>query len=206
MEVSNFILSKKNDDFLYRVKLVPNKVLNKMTDYIIVSVDDSINCNLSFKKNINRETINNQYSLTKDELKRYINFLNKINHKLINDISIESEEFNVENGEKIVIDSLNENCIKMCSIKNYGSNQKRNFFMLFKDELTIYIKVLEQIYFGNRPVVKYDSQFLLNPITKKERDEIYLEALYVFANGALDLKNRANFDAISREIRNIAMH
>lgn len=203
MEISNFVLSKREDDFSYQIKLIPNKVLNKMTDYIIVSFDDLINCNLSFKKNVNREIIDNQYSLTKDELERYINFLNGINDKLVNNEHIDFREFNIKDGEKIVINSLKRNCVKMCSIKNDKDKQSRNFFVLFKDELAAYIKVLKKVYFGDKPAVKYDSEFLLNPITKKERDEIYLEALYVLANGTLDLKDKEKFEVISSEIKSL---
>jgi hypothetical protein len=203
MEISKFILPKIEDDSSYQIKLIPDKVLNKMTDYIIVSFNDLINCNLSFKKNINRQIIDNQYSLTRDELKRYINFLNKINNRFMNNEHIEYKEFIIKNGEKIVINSLNQDCVKMCSIKNNVDKQNRNFFVLFKDEFTTYIKVLKQVYFGNKPKIKYDSEIFLNPITKKERDEIYLEALYVFANGALDLKDKRRFEAISSEIKSL---
>ncbi|AYD39974.1 hypothetical protein D4Z93_05375 [Clostridium fermenticellae] len=203
MEISNFILSKVEDDFSYQIKLIPNKVLNKMTDYIIVSFDDLINCSLSFKKNVNREIIDNQYSLTKNELEKYINFLNRINDKLTHDEHIDLQEFRIKDGEKIVINSLKRNCIKMCSIKNGEDRQSRNFFVLFKDELAAYIKVLKKVYFGDKPAAKYNSEFLLKPITKKEYDEIYLEALYVMADGALDLKDKEKFEVISSKIKSL---
>ncbi|MBV7276503.1 IDEAL domain-containing protein [Clostridium sp. PL3] len=207
MKINNFILSgsSESEDFEYGMEILPKKIPNKLTDRINVSIEKKIigknRYNLSFKRKVKFEIINNNYNLSKEIFGKYINFL----VSFIYGLSKSKEEFNIENQGRIMISFLNEEFIKIVAIVNNNDNSNKVFFTLSKQELLIYIEILKNIYFERYVDIysNYQMNYLVNPITKEERKNIYVGALYAFIDSALDNRDEDMFYQLSKEINTI---
>lgn len=211
MKINNFVLyeNSKNDSFAYGTKFIPKRTLNKSTDSMVASIEKYISgkdaYNVSFKKNNNGKTHSNSYSFTKEVFKQYIDFLTNFTIDAANNQSNLEKSFTVESEGEIILSSLDKEHVKICSVKNKQNSSSRIFFTLLKKELLTYINVLENIYEGKEIMssLGYEMGFLINPLSKKERDELYLSTLYALADGALDGKDEKAFYNISKEIKRV---
>lgn len=210
MEINNFILPNysKGDNFEYGIKIVPKRIPDRLTDSIIVSIEKNIKgknrYNLCFKRKRELEVINNSYSLSKEVFREYISFLVEFTNEL-NGENKNNKEFNIKNQGKIIISSLNKEYIKISSIKVINNSSVRVFFTLSEKELLTYINVLKDIYLEKciNNYLIYQMNYLVNPLTKEERKNLYIGALYAFADSALDNRDKNRFDMLSKEIRKI---
>ncbi len=210
MEINNFILPNysKGDNFEYGIKIVPKRIPDRLTDSIIVSIEKNIKgknrYNLCFKRKRDLKVINNSYSLSKEVFREYISFLVEFANEL-NGENKNNKEFNIKNQGKIIISSLNKEYIKISSIKVINNSSVRVFFTLSEKELLTYINVLKDIYLEKciNNYLIYQMNYLVNPLTKEERKNLYIGALYAFADSALDNRDKNRFDMLSKEIRKI---
>ncbi|MBI6875520.1 hypothetical protein [Clostridium aciditolerans] len=210
MEINNFILPNysKDDNFEYGIKIVPKRIPDRLTDSIIVSIEKNIKgknrYNLCFKRKRDLEVINNSYSLSKEVFREYISFLVEFANEL-NGENKNNKEFNIKNQGKIIISSLNKEYIKISSIRVNNNSSVRVFFTLLEKELLTYINVLKDIYLEKciNNYLIYQMNYLVNPLTKEERKNLYIGALYAFADSALDNRDKNRFDMLSKEIRKI---
>lgn len=210
MEINNFILPNysKGDNFEYGIKIVPKRIPDRLTDSIVVSIEKNIKgknrYNLCFKRKRDLEVINNSYSLSKEVFKEYISFLVEFANEL-NGENKNNKEFNIKNQGKIIISSLNKEYIKISSIRVNNNSSVRVFFTLSEKELLTYINVLKDIYLEKciNNYLIYQMNYLVNPLTKEERKNLYIGALYAFADSALDNRDKKRFDMLSKEIRKI---
>lgn len=210
MEINNFILPNysKGDNFEYGIKIVPKRIPDRLTDSIIVSIEKNIKgknrYNLCFKRKRELEVINNSYSLSKEVFKEYISFLVKFVNEL-NEENKNNKEFNIKNQGKIIISSLNKEYIKISSTRVNNNSSVRVFFTLSEKELLTYINVLKDIYLEKciNNYLIYQMNYLVNPLTKEERKNLYIGALYAFADSALDNRDKKRFDMLSKEIGKI---
>lgn len=211
MEISSYTLSRDNEGekFEYGIKLMPHRTLDKFTDSMVISKEKSVVnkdiYNICFKRRQGVKVVLNNFTLNEECFKQYIDFLINFNKSFDSiDENIESE-FIINNGDKIIISSLNKDYIKISSEKVGNSSLNKVFFTLFKTELQAYIKVLKSIYSKEETVssLGYQMSYLINPLSKAERDSLYLEALYVFIDNALENRNKYAFDMLSREVQRI---
>lgn len=204
MKISNFVLSRNTIDnrFKYGIKFVPEKVLNKYLDYMLVVLkklnEKEDGFNLTFKK----DKLFNNIQLSSNEFKTYINMLYDFYNSSEKEESLEVEFIARNSKDKIILTSLNDDHIKVCSIKENFSEEKRVFFILMKEELIDYITSLNAVYREN------EIQRNLNGVSKgfirkSEREALYLQTLYIWANQALDNKDIKSFELISSEIKKI---
>ena len=211
MEISSYILSKhsESEKFEYGVKLMPNRTLDKFTDSMVISKEKSISnidvYNICFKRRQGFRIVLNNFSLSQDCFKQYLNFLIRFNEKNQELETNIKSEFVIQNWGKIILSSLNKDYIKISSEKVDSSSLDKVFFTLLKTELLSYIKVLENIYLGKETAssLSYEMGHLINPLSKKERDNLYLDALYVFIDSALDNRNKHAFDMLSKEVQRV---
>lgn len=211
MKINNFVLyeNSKNDSFAYGTKFIPKRTLNKLTDSMVASIEKYVSgkdtYNISFKKNNNGKTHSNSYSFTKKIFKQYIDFLTNFTIDAANNQSNLEKSFTVEPEGEIILSSLDKDHVKICSVKHKQNSSSRIFFTLLKKELLTYINVLENIYAGKEIMssLGYEMGFLINPLSKKERDELYLSTLYALADGALDGRDEKAFYNISKEIKRV---
>lgn len=211
MEINSFILSKCSDveKFEYGVKLMPSRTLDKLTDSMIISREKNISkidCyNICFKKRQGTKVILNSFILSEKDFKRYIDFLTSFNEELSKGAKNIKSEFIVDNGGRITLSFLNKDYIKISSekVKNIAFNKV--FFTLLRRELSVYIKVLSDIYSGKEIAssLNYSMGHLVNPLSKAERKQLYLDALYAFVDSALDHRNKVVFDMLSKEIQKV---
>lgn len=210
MEINNFILPNysKDDNFEYGIKIVPKRIPDKLTDSIIVSIEKNIKgknrYNLCFKRRRELDVINNSYSLSKEVFEEYISFLIRFVNNL-NEYNKNNMEFNIRNQGKIIISSLNKEYIKISSTRINDNSSTKVFFTLAERELLTYIDVLKDIYREKciDSYLNYQMNYLVNPLTKEERKSLYIDALYAFADNALDNRDKKRFDMLSKEITKI---
>jgi hypothetical protein len=211
MEINDFILSKHNDveKFEYGVKLMPKRTLDKLTDSMIISKEKNVNktdvYNICFKRRQGLRIVLNNFTLSEKSFKEYMDFLLGFNGKFIKTEKNIKSEFIVDNGGKITLSSLNKDYIKISSEKVENSSLDKVFFTLLRAELLVYIEVLNNIYSGKEIVssLNYSMGYLINPLSKAEREQLYLDALYAFIDSALDHRNRQAFDMLSREVQRV---
>nr|WP_241393025.1 IDEAL domain-containing protein [Clostridium tetanomorphum] len=151
--------------------------------------------NLCFK----RSNEFNNFVFTQNKFTHYINFLKKVYFNVKNSLDIE-EEFLVKEGQKIVISSLNENYLKICSIKENKISNSRVFFVLSKEEIGEYLIALNAFY-RERRIVEELNKTTTGFLRKIEKDKLYLNALYILINEALDSRNENMFKILSKEIK-----
>lgn len=204
MKINNFVLPKNTlgNRFKYGIKFIPERTLNKYLDYILFVVkNDHIGkevYNLCFK----RGNVFNNLVFSQNSLKEYIDFLGNVyNSTFSNNLNIE-EEFCIKEGQKIVISSLNDNYLKICSVKEGMGNSLRVFFVLSKEELGEYLASLNALYREIKIVKELE-----NPnrcfLRQKEKDNLYLDSLYILLDDALDRRDEEMFKLLSQEIKKI---
>ena len=211
MEINDFVLSKHSDaeKFEYGVKLMPKRTLDKLTDSMIISKEKNVNkmeiYNICFKRRQCLRIVLNNFSLSEKSFKEYIDFLLEFNGKLAKPEKNIKSEFIVDKGGKITLSSLNKDYIKISSEKLVNSSLDKVFFTLLRTELLVYIEVLNNIYSGKETVssLNYSMGYLINPLSKAEREQLYLDTLYIFIDCALDHRNRYAFDVLSKEVQRV---
>ncbi|MCT8977750.1 hypothetical protein N4T77_14210 [Clostridium sp. CX1] len=212
MKINSFLLSKydRGEQFEYGVKLIPNRTLDRLTDSMVISAEKNISgknlFNLCFNKRQEGKLINNKFILPEESFKEYITFLMGYCNKIKEHEKNKKTEFNIEGQGKIIISSLNKDIIKISSEKAEKDSKGKVFFTLLKTEMLQYIKALDDVYLGKEitSLLIYQMGYLNNPLSKKERDKLYLDALYVFADCALDYKDKESFQILSKEIKKIS--
>lgn len=209
MEINGFVLSKCNEveKFEYGVKLMPSRTLDKLTDSMIISREKNVNkvdsYNICFKRKQSSRVVLNNFILSEEAFKEYMDFLVSFNEKLLEGVI--KSELNVDKGGKITLSFLNKDYIKISSEKTENGSLNRVFFTLLRTELLVYIKVLNDIYSGKEIAssLNYSMGHLINPLSSLERKQLYLGALYAFVDSALDHKNKHAFDLLSKEIQQV---
>ncbi|MDF2879787.1 MAG: hypothetical protein K0R54_344 [Clostridiaceae bacterium] len=193
----------KSKKISYGMELVPQRALNKLTDKLKIYHHKYINgkdsyC-ICFCRKLDGELNKISIDLNYDKLQQYTLF---IKNYLLQCKSNESI-FNAGNSEIINIKSLDKSHVKLvCNT----TNGLKVFFSLHRYELKSYLKILESI-LNHREHENYANtnldfiaERILYPIKKCEKDKLYLNALYAFADGALDKKDKELFQVISKEI------
>ncbi|NMM64759.1 hypothetical protein HBE96_19315 [Clostridium sp. P21] len=211
MKINNFVLygNSEKDSFAYGTKFIPKRTLNKSTDFMIASVEKHVSgkdtYSILFKKHSNSKVHTNSYNFTKGDFKKYIDFLTEFTIDMIDNKSNLEKNFIVNGQVQITLNSLNKEYVKICAIKQKENYISRIFFTLLKKELLTYINILKNIYLGKEIVSSlcYEMGFLINPLSKQERDDLYLNTLYILADSALDTRNEMVFNSISREIQKV---
>lgn len=211
MEINDFVLSKSSqgEKFQYGVKLMPNRTLDKLTDRMIISKEKDISktdiYNIGFKRRQGHRIVSNNFTLCDKSFNQYMDFLLGFYESSFEVEKNIKSEFIIENWGKIILSSLNKDYIKISSEKTENSSLEKVFFALLKTELLVYIKILKNVYFGKEIAssLNYSMGYLINPLSKADRDHLYLEALYVFIDSALDHKNKCAFDMLSKEVQRI---
>lgn len=199
MKINNFIISKKNlnSKFKYGLKFIPERVLNKYSDYMLVIIrknfKDKNFYNICFKKSIGF----NNFTLNEEKFKEFINFLNSFYKTLWNEKKYDEFIIDDEN-RKIVLTILDETHIKISSVKE----EMRVFFVLNKEEFMEYILSLDSIYREGK-ILNNLKNLNMNFIKKEETNQLYLETLYVLLNNSIDDRDRERFNIISKEINRI---
>lgn len=204
MKISNFVLSRNKIDnrFKYGIKFVPEKTLNKYLDYMLVVLkrlnEKEDGFNLTFKK----DKLFNNIQLSANEFKTYINMVYDFYNSSEKEEGLEAEFITKNLNARINFTSLNDNYIKVCSIKESLNGEKRVFFILMREEFIEYITSLNALYRENqiqRNLNGESKEF----IRKSEKNAIYLQALYIWINQALDNKDIKAFELLSSEIKKI---
>ena len=211
MEINGFVLSKCNEveKFEYGVKLMPSRTLDKLTDSMIISREKNVNkmdsYNICFKRKQSNRVVLNNFILSEETFKEYMDFLLSFNEKLLKGERAVKSEFNVDKGGKITLSFLNKDYIKIYSEKTENGSLDKVFFTLLRTELLVYIKVLNDIYSGKEIAssLNYSMGHLINPLSSLERKQLYLGALYAFVDSALDHKNKHAFDLLVKEIQRV---
>lgn len=211
MEINDFVLSKnaQGEKFQYGVKLMPNRTLDKLTDSMIISKEKDISktdiYNICFKRRQGHRIVSNNFILSEKSFEQYMDFILKFNESSFTVEKSIKSEFIIGNLGKIILSSLNKDYIKISSEKTGNSSLDKVFFTLLKTELLAYIKVLRNIYSGKEIAssLNYSMGYLINPLSKLEREQLYLDALYVFIDSALDHRNRHAFDLLSKEVQRV---
>lgn len=199
MKINNFIIPKKNlnSKFKYGLKFIPERVLNKYFDYMLVimrkNFKDKNFYNICFKKSIGF----NNFTLNEEKFKEFINFLNSFYRTLWNEKRY--DEFIIdEENKKVVLTILDETHIKISSIKE----EIRVFFILNKEEFMEYILSLDSIYREGK-ITNNLKNSNMNFIKKEDTNQLYLETLYVLLNNSIDGRDKERFNIISKEINRI---
>lgn len=211
MEINEFILSKHNEveKFHYGVKLMPSRTLDKLTDSMIISREKSINkmdsYSICFKRKQGIKVVSNDFILSEKSFADYMEFLLSFNGELLKAEKNIKSEFIVDKGGKITLSFLNKDYIKISSEKIENNSLNKVFFTLLRKELLVYITVLKDIYSGKEieSSLNYSMGYLINPLSRSERKQLYLDALYAFIDSALDHRNKHAFDMLSKEIQRV---
>lgn len=211
MKINSFVLSKYHRDerFEYGIILVPNRTLDRLTDSMAISVEKKISgrnlFNICFKKKHNSKLVINKFILLEKDFKEYIDFLMKQGYELDEIKNNKKIEFIIGNQGKITISSLNKDIIKISSEKMERTSLSKVFFTLLRIELLQYTEALKEIYSGKEisNLLTYQMSYLTNPLTKKEKDKLYLDVLYIFIDCALDYRNKESFHVLSKEVQKI---
>ncbi|MDU1443010.1 hypothetical protein [Clostridium cochlearium] len=197
MKIDNFVVSRNilNSKFKYGLKFTPERVLNKYSDYMLVVIKKNFRnkefYNMCFKKS----TGFNNFTFTKDKFKNFIDFLNNFYKGTWSEKK--EEEFDIDN-KKIILTILNDEHIKISSVKD----ENRVFFLLNKEEFREYILSLDAVY-RERKILNNLKNTKIDYMKKEEKKELYLETLYILLNDSIDNKDENRFNIISKEINRI---
>ncbi|CAB1250439.1 IDEAL domain-containing protein [Clostridium sp. WLY-B-L2] len=198
MNISNFTVSSdKNKQFLYGVKLIPSLAMDRFVDAILISaVENNRGYNeyeISFKRRCGIKTIVNNFKFNRKNFMAYIKFLTSFKS-----LDIKYRKFVVEEFGEIELVSLNRRMIKISS-KN---NCNKLFFVISRKELASYINILKSVYLTqiNNSFIYYDN-YIVDPLSKRERDEFYREILLTLIDGALDARNKGLFSYLCNELK-----
>lgn len=200
--------------------------LNKFTDKIKVYYHKYITgenyFDFYFGRMYEGRLVETQFYMFKKDLKLYIHFLkdfyNVLRLNVNKKLDIE-HYFPIKDQGEICMSLIGENYVNLASKDN---NKTRVFFILNKEELLYYIKIMENIYY-ERDVVngldyfktpldntnstnnsqennekKVNKNYVLS---QKEKNNLYLQMLNIFMNNALDRKDKKAFYYISNQMK-----
>lgn len=187
----------------YGMEIVPKRALNRLTDKLKIYHNKYINgkenyC-ICFNRKHNGEINKISFNLNKDKLQQYILFIKNYLSEYKNNESL----FNADNYGSVYIKYLDKSYIKLVCNANNGL---KVFYTLHRYELKSYLNILENILKHKEHEIytkfnmNYDIERIIYPIKKCEKYKLYLNALYAFADGALDKKDKKLFESISKEI------
>lgn len=201
MECKKIMSKYNNGNYSYGIELIPKRTLNKLTDKLKIYQHKYINgldrYSICFSRKHNGYTQKIIFKLNKSKFKQYIEFIRSF------DIEYKESAFIVENYGSIKLKKLDKNYIKLACKTD---NDTKVFYVLHVSELKSYLKILEKFYNPSEIIgytnyyLSYDLESVLHPIKKCEKDKLYLNALYAFADCALDRKDKKLFFSISKEI------
>lgn len=198
VEINNFVLPNNalGNRFKLGVRFTPDRTLNRYLDYILFVVKNDFKgeelYNLCFKKG---RKFNN-FTLTRDSFQEYLSFLKSIDDCEYSPENKIYKEF-IAKGEKqkIIISSLNEDYFKVCSVKE----AEKVFFVLTREEIVEHLCALYSIY-REKVLVDKLNKSSNNFLKVNEKNEIYLNALNILINDALDRNDKNTFNILCKEI------
>lgn len=200
MDISNFVVhsKKENRGFEYGVKLVPNLAMDRFVDSILTSTEKNAKgCNkykASFKRRCGIKTILNNFEFDEKNFLRYIEFLTSFK-----DSNIKSKKFEIKKYGEIELMFLNKRMIKISS----RNNCTKLFFVISKKELGSYINILKSVHLTEvSDSFIYYMNYIINPLSKIERDKLHAEVLYILIDGALDARDKDLFNFLCDELKN----
>lgn len=199
--------------------------LNKFTDKIKVYYHKYITgenyFDFYFGRMYEGRLVETQFYMFKKDLKLYIHFLkdfyNVLRLNVNKKLDIE-HYFPIKDQGEICMSLIGENYVKLASKDN---NKTRVFFILNKEELSYYIRVMENIYYERNVInelnhltnsldkvnSKESNKNLKKEVNKeyvlsqREKNNVYLQALYAFLDEALDRKDKKSFYSICNQIK-----
>lgn len=209
----------------YCTEVTTSRSLNKFTDKIKVYYHKYITgesyFDFYFGRTYKGKLIENKFYMFKEDLRLYINFLKNFYNVLKITVNKQSDiihYFLIKDQGEICISLIGEDYVKLASEDN---SKTRVFFILNKEELSYYIRVMENIYY-ERNVIN-GLNHLTNPLDKvnskesnknlkkevnkeyvlsqREKNNVYLQALYAFLDEALDRKDKKSFYSICNQIK-----
>lgn len=201
MEINNFVLPKNGlgNRFKLGIRFIPDRALNRYLDYILFVVKNDFKgdelYNLCFKAG---RKFNN-FIFDKNSFEEYLSFLKTIDSSEYSPENKISKEFLIKgDGHKITISSLNEKYFKMCSVKG----EEKVFFVVTKEEIMQHFSALSSLY-REKVMTEKLNKPLKNFLREYEKKEIYLGALNVLLNEALDRNDKEKFIILSNEINRV---
>lgn len=199
--------------------------LNKFTDKIKVYYHKYITgesyFDFYFGRTYKGKLIENKFYMFKEDLKVYIHFLKDFYNVLRLNINKKSDivhYFLIKDQGEICMSLIGENYVKLASEDN---NKTRVFFILNREELSYYIKIMENIYYerdiingldylktplDNTNSTNHSQRNNENKVNKdyvlsqKEKNNLYLQTLDILMNKALDKKDKKAFYYISNQM------
>lgn len=200
--------------------------LNKFTDKIKVYYHKYITgesyFDFYFGRTYKGTLIENKFYMFKEDLKVYIHFLKDFYNVLRLNINKKSDivhYFLIKDQGEICMSLIGENYVKLASEDN---NKTRVFFILNREELSYYIKIMENIYYerdiingldylktplDNTNSTNHSQRNNENKVNKdyvlsqKEKNNLYLQTLNILMNKALDKKDKKAFYYISNQMK-----
>ncbi|MDS1004316.1 hypothetical protein P9J83_12520 [Clostridium sporogenes] len=200
--------------------------LNKFTDKIKVYYHKYITgesyFDFYFGRTYKGKLIENKFYMFKEDLKVYIHFLKDFYNVLRLNINKKSDivhYFLIKDQGEICMSLIGENYVKLASEDN---NKTRVFFILNREELSYYIKIMENIYYerdiingldylktplDNTNSTNHNQRNNENKVNKdyvlsqKEKNNLYLQTLNILMNKALDKKDKKAFYYISNQMK-----
>ncbi|NFN88795.1 hypothetical protein FDB21_17410 [Clostridium sporogenes] len=200
--------------------------LNKFTDKIKVYYHKYITgesyFDFYFGRTYKGKLIENKFYMFKEDLKVYIHFLKDFYNVLRLNVNKKSDivhYFLIKDQGEICMSLIGENYVKLASEDN---NKTRVFFILNREELSYYIKIMENIYYERDIINGLD--YLKTPLdntnstnhsqrnnekkvnkdyvlSQKEKNNLYLQTLNILMNKALDKKDKKAFYYISNQMK-----
>lgn len=200
--------------------------LNKFTDKIKVYYHKYITgesyFDFYFGRTYKGKLIENKFYMFKEDLKVYIHFLKDFYNVLRLNINKKLDTvhyFLIKDQGEICMSLIGENYVKLASEDN---NKTRVFFILNREELSYYIKIMENIYYERDIINGLD--YLKTPLdntnstnhsqrnnekkvnkdyvlSQKEKNNLYLQTLNILMNKALDKKDKKAFYYISNQMK-----
>ncbi len=211
----------------YCTEVTTSISLNKFTDKIKVYYHKYITGGESyldfyFGRTYKGKLIENKFYMFKEDLKVYIHFLKDFYNVLRLNINKKSDivhYFLIKDQGEICMSLIGENYVKLASKDN---NKTRVFFILNREELSYYIKIMENIYYERDIINGLD--YLKTPLdntnsanhsqrnnekkvnkdyvlSQKEKNNLYLQTLNILMNKALDKKDKKAFYYISNKMK-----
>lgn len=213
----------------YCTEVTTARSLNKFTDKIKVYYHKYITgesyFDFYFGRTYKGKLIENKFYMFKEDLRLYIHFLKNFYNVLKRTVNKQSDiihYFLIKDQGEICISLIGEDYVKLASEDN---SKTRVFFILNKEELSYYIRVMENIYYERNVINRLD--YLTNPLDKvnsksyskesnknlkkevnkeyalsqREKNNVYLQALYAFLDEALDRRDKKVFYSICNQIK-----
>ncbi|AJD30748.1 hypothetical protein AAGC94_15140 [Clostridium sporogenes] len=209
----------------YCTEVTTSRSLNKFTDKIKVYYHKYITgesyFDFYFGRTYKGKLIENKFYMFKEDLRLYINFLKNFYNVLKITVNKQSDiihYFLIKDQGEICISLIGEDYVKLASEDN---SKTRVFFILNKEELSYYIRVMENIYYERNVInelnhltnsldkvnSKESNKNLKKEVNKeyvlsqREKNNVYLQALYAFLDEALDRKDKKSFYSICNQIK-----